>query len=106
MKKMKFEMLNETRVEEMTYDNMHNIIEDEFDLEIASDDVKSDVWDGWIQQGMAFYWVEGDRVPATGDAMEWIIEEVMQLETGYFDNEEHEEYSLPYFDAQQMQFIA
>ena len=87
MKKMKFRMLGETEIQEMTYENMDEIISYYYLPETATERVWSNEWEEWIEPGEEFYWVDEDSMPAYDDAMEWIIEEVIQLETGDFEDE-------------------
>lgn len=87
MKKMKFEMLGETMIQEMTYENMDEIISDHYLADTATERVWSNDWEEWIEPGEEFYWVDEDPIPAYPDAMEWIIEEVIQLETGDFEGQ-------------------
>ena len=87
MKKMKFRMLGETEIQEMTYENMDEIISYYYLPETATERVWSSEWEEWIEPGEEFYWVDEDPMPAYPDAMEWIIEEVIQLEAGDFEDE-------------------
>ena len=87
MKKMKFRMLGETEIQEMTYENMDEIISYYYLPETATERVWSNEWEEWIELGEEFYWVDEDPMPAYDDAMEWIIEEVIQLETGDFEDD-------------------
>lgn len=87
MMKMKFEMFGETIIQEMTYENMDEVITDYYLLDTATERVWSNEWEEWIEPGEEFYWVDDEPVPAYPDAMEWIIEEVIQLETGDFEDE-------------------
>ncbi|XJS09878.1 hypothetical protein ACF3NG_06945 [Aerococcaceae bacterium WGS1372] len=105
MKKMKFIDCGEVFVWDMTYDNMHEVLAFHYDYEVASERVWSEGFGEWIAQGMRYYWVDGERVPADYEAMEWAIEEALDLETGDFEEESQEEYSKPYYDAQLMQYM-
>ena len=107
MKKMKFEMLNEVFVQGMTFHNMQDLLENYYDMEIAAEPMKSEPFSEWIDEGTAFFWVEGDKVPAYRDCMEWVIEEVLNIETSEDFEEEEEEYEPNdyYYDAQLMQFM-
>ena len=87
MVKMKFEMFGETIIQEMTYENMDEVITDYYLVDTATEPLWSNDWEEWIEPGEEFYWVDEDPVPAYPDAMEWIIEEVIQLETGDFEDE-------------------
>ena len=87
MVKMKFEMFGETIIQEMTYENMDEVITDYYLSDTATERVWSNDWEEWIEPGEEFYWVDDEPVPAYPDAMEWIIEEVIQLETGDFEDE-------------------
>ena len=87
MMKMKFEMFGETIIQEMTYENMDEVITDYYLIDTATERVWSNEWEEWIEPGEEFYWVDDEPVPAYPDAMEWIIEEVIQLETGNFEDE-------------------
>ena len=87
MVKMKFEMFGETIIQDMTYENMDEVITDYYLSDTATERVWSNDWEEWIEPGEEFYWVDEDPVPAYPDAMEWIIEEVIQLETGDFEDE-------------------
>ena len=87
MVKMKFEMFGETIIQEMTYENMDEVITDYYLSDTATERVWSNEWEEWIEPGEEFYWVDDEPVPAYPDAMEWIIEEVIQLETGDFEDE-------------------
>lgn len=87
MVKMKFEMFGETIIQEMTYENMDEVIADYYLIDTATERVWSNEWEEWIEPGEEFYWVDDEPVPAYPDAMEWIIEEVIQLETGDFEDE-------------------
>lgn len=87
MKKMRFEMFGETIIQEMTYENMDEIISDYYLADTAIERVWSNDWEEWIEPGEELYWVDEDPIPAYSDAMEWIIEEVIQLETGDFEDE-------------------
>ena len=87
MKKMKFEMLGEIMIQEMTYENMDEIIADYYLADTATERVWSNDWEEWIEPGEELYWVDEDPIPAYPDAIEWIIEEVIQLETGDFEDE-------------------
>lgn len=82
MKKMKFEMFGETIIQEMTYENMDEVITDYYLASTATERVWSNDWEEWIEPGEELYWVDEGPIPAYPDAMEWIIEEVIQLETG------------------------
>ena len=106
MKKMKFEMMNEVIIQDMTFHNMQDLLENYYDMEIADDAMKSEPFGEWIDEGTAFFWVEGDKIPAYRDCMEWVIEEVLDIETSdYFEYEEEYEPNDYYYDAQQMQFM-
>ena len=87
MVKLKFEMFGETIIQEMTYENMDEVITDYYLSDTATERVWSNEWEEWIEPGEEFYWVDDEPVPAYPDAMEWIIEEVIQLETGDFEDE-------------------
>lgn len=87
MVKMKFEMFGETIIQEMTYENMDEVITDYYLSDTATERVWSNEWEEWIEPGEEFYWVDDEPVPAYPDAMEWIVEEVIQLETGDFEDE-------------------
>ena len=87
MKKMKFEMFGETVIQEMTYENMDEVITDYYLSDTAIEPLWSTDWEEWVNPGEEFYWVDEDPIPAYPDAMEWIIEEVIQLETGDFEDE-------------------
>ena len=87
MKKMRFEMFGETMIQEMTYENMDEIISDHYLADTATERVWSNDWEEWIEPGEELYWVDEAPIPAYPDAMEWIIEEVIQLETGDFEDE-------------------
>ena len=107
MKKMKFEMMNEVIIQDMTFHNMQDLLENYYDMEIADDVMKSEPFGERIDEGTAFFWVEGDKIPAYRDCMEWVIEEVLDIETSdYFVDEEEYESNDYYYDAQQMQFMA
>ena len=107
MKKMKFEMMNEIIIQDMTFHNMQDLLENYYDMEIADDVMKSEPFGEWIDEGIAFFWVEGDKIPAYRDCMEWVIEEVLDIETSdHFDDDEEYESNDYYYDAQQMQFMA
>lgn len=82
MKKMKFKMIGETMIEEMTYENMDEIISNYYFPGTATERIWSNEWEEWIEPGEDFYWIDEDPMPAHHDVMEWIIEEVIQLETG------------------------
>ena len=106
MKKMKFEMMNEIIIQDMTFHNMQDLLENYYDMEIADEPTKSEPFGEHIDEGTAFFWVEGDKVPAYRDCMEWVIEEVLQIETSdHFDDDEEYESNDYYYDAQQMQFM-
>lgn len=106
MKKMKFQMMNEEHVQDMTFKNMKNLLEDKYDLDVAGEPTHSEPFGDMISEGTAFFWVDGDKVPVYEDCMEWVIEEVLNIETADdFDDEEYEENDY-YYDAQQMQFMA
>ena len=87
MVKMKFEMFGETIIQEMTYENMDEVITDYYLSDTATERVWSNDWEEWIEPGEEFYWVDEDPVPVYPGAMEWIIEEVIQLDTGDFEDE-------------------
>ena len=107
MKKMKFEMMNEVIIQDMTFHNMQDLLENYYDMEIAAEPTKSEPFGEHIDEGTAFFWVDGDKVPAYRDCMEWVIEEVLDIETSdYFEDEEEYESNEYYYDAQQMQFMA
>ena len=106
MKKMKFEMMGEVIIQDMTFHNMLDLLENYYDMEVADEPIKSEPFGEWIAEGCAFFWVEGDKIPAYRDCMEWVIEEVLDIETSdYFDDEEEYESNDYYYDAQQMQFM-
>ena len=87
MKKMRFEMFDWTVTQDMTYDNMDEVITDYYLSDTATERVWSNEWEEWIEPGEEFYWIDEDPMPAYHDVMEWIIEEVIQLETGDFEDE-------------------
>ena len=106
MKKMRFEMMNEVHIQDMTFHNMQDLIECYYDMEVASEPTKSEPFGEWISEGMAFFWVEGDKIPAYRECMEWIIEEAMGIETSYEFEEEGECDSIDYYyDPEQRQFM-
>ena len=65
----------------MTDENMDEVITDYYLSETATEPVWSNDWEEWIQPGEEFYWVDEDPIPAYSDAMEWIIEEVVDIKT-------------------------
>lgn len=87
MKKMKFEMFGDTIIQEMTYENMDEVITDYYLVDTATEPLWSNEWEERIETGEEFYLVDDEPVPAYPDAMEWIIEEVIELETGDFEDE-------------------
>lgn len=100
-------MMNEVIIQDMTFHNMQDLLENYYDMEIADDVMKSEPFGEWIGEGTAFFWVEGEKIPAYRDCMEWVIEEVLDIETSdYFEDEEEYESNDYYYDAQQMQFMA
>ena len=106
MKKMKFEMMNEIIIQDMTFHNMQDLLENYYDMEIAAEPTKSEPFGEHIDEGTAFFWVEGVKVPAYRDCMEWVIEEVLDIETAdEFEEEEYEAFDY-YYDPEQMQFMA
>ena len=107
MKKMKFEMMNEIIIQDMTFHNMQDLLENYYDMEIADDVMKSEPFGEWIDEGTAFFWVEGDKVPAYQDCMEWVIEEVLNVETSadFDDENDYNGYDAPYYDASLMQYM-
>ena len=106
MKKMKFKMMNEVIVQNMTFHNMLDLLENYYDMEIADEPTKSEPFGEWIDEGCAFFWVEGDKIPAYRDCMEWVIEEVLQIETSDDFEEEGEYDSIDYYyDPEQRQFM-
>ena len=105
MKKMKFEMMNEIIIQDMTFNNMLDLLENYYDMEIADEPTNSEPFGEHIDEGTAFFWVEGDKIPAYRDCMEWVIEEVLQIETSDdFEDEGYEALDY-YYDAQQMQYM-
>ena len=82
MKKMKVEDHGRVEWLEMTEENMDEIITEHYLSDIALEPMWSNEWEEWTQPGEKFYWVEDDPMPSHHDAMEWIIEEVVQLRTG------------------------
>ena len=105
MKKMKFKMLNKVYIQDMTFNNMLGLLEEYYDVDIAIDPTKAEPFGEWISEGTAFFWVEGEKVPVYKDCMQWLIEEVLQIETSDdFDDEENEPFDY-YYDANQMQFM-
>ena len=99
-------MMNEVIIQDMAFHNMQDLLENYYDMEIASEPVKSEPFGEWIDEGAAFFWVEGDKIPAYRDCMEWVIEEFLNVETSDdFDDEEYEALDY-YYDANQMQFMA
>ena len=107
MKKMKFEMMNEVIIQDMTFHNMQDLLENYYDMEVADEVMKSEPFGECIDEGTAFFWVEGDKIPAYRDCMEWVIEEVLQIETSdHFEEDEEYETVDYYYDAEQMQFMA
>lgn len=107
MKKMRVETFNGNyELQPMTYDNMHEVIAMEYDHEIATEVTWSDEFGEKIAQGMRFYWIDGDKIPADSEAMEWVIEECMNIPTGEFEDEEdYNGYDTPYYDASLMQYM-
>ena len=87
MKKMRIEGHGWTEWLEMTEENMDEIITDYYPLDVSVIPLWSDSWEEWVQPGEEFYWVDEDPIPAYFDAMEWIIEEVIQLRTDDFEDE-------------------
>ena len=81
MKKMKVEVFGRMEWLEMTDENMDEVITDYYLSETATEPVWSNDWEEWIQPGEEFYWVDEDPIPAYSDAMEWIIEEVVDIKT-------------------------
>ena len=107
MKKMKFEMMNEIIIQDMTFHNMQDLLENYYDMEIAAEPTKSEPFGEWIDEGTAFFWVEGDKIPAYRDCMEWVIEEVLNIDTSedFEDEDGHNSYDTPYYDASLMQYM-
>lgn len=106
MRKMKVYTFNgEYEIQEMTFENMHEVIAMQYDWEIASEVVRSDDFNEWIPEAMRFYWVEGSRIPGDTGGMEWIIEECMDIEIGEFEDEDEDAYDTPYYDAGLMQYM-
>lgn len=105
MKKMRFKMLGEVHVKDMTFHNMLELLEQCYDIEIATDPTRSEPFGECIDEGTAFFWVEGDKIPAYGYCMEWLIEEALHIETSDdFEEAECEPFDY-YYDAQQMQYM-
>lgn len=105
MKKMKFEMMGEVIIKDMTFHNMLDLLENYYDMEIADEVMKSEPFGEWIEEGTAFFWVEGDKVPAYRDGMEWAIEEVLDIETSDDFEEGEYDYIDYYYDPEQMQYM-
>lgn len=87
MKKMRIEGHGWVEWLEMTEENMDEVITDHYPLDVSVIPLWSDSWEEWVQPGEELYWVDEDPIPAYFDAMEWIIEEVIQLRTDDFEDE-------------------
>ena len=87
MKKMRIEGHGWTEWIEMTNENMDEVITDYCLLDTSTKPLWSNEWEEWIEPGKEFYWIDEDPLPACPDAMEWIIEEVIQLQTREFEDE-------------------